>query len=197
VYDIINGERHRVEAQLDDGRPLKGVHNVLRAIREDIDLIAADGRSVIAVIDEDAIRGQLKLPASADESRVIQAILSGSRAPEHVFVVLLHRNMESILEAAAACEPTLDPSRLNRAVRQKDLLERDTILVALSRERERRVRECILDRMPSMKKLVDTVITCVHGDRIASAITHPPSTAITQELKGKRARRPPRKRERR
>jgi hypothetical protein len=197
VFDAINGDRHRVEAQLEDGRPLKGVHNVLRAVREDIDLIAADGRSVIAVIDEDAIRGQLKLPASADENRVIQAILSGSRVPERVFVVLLHRNMESVLEAAAVCDPTIDADRLDRAVHQKDLLERDALLVALSRERGRPARECILGRMPSLKKLVDIVIACTREEMATGARAQTAAKPSTRGQGEKQVRPSPRKRERR
>jgi hypothetical protein len=82
VFDAINGDRHRVEERISDYRPLKGVQNVLRACREDIDLIAADGRSVVAVFDNDEIRHQLKLPRTATDEHVEREIRKGCRAPD-------------------------------------------------------------------------------------------------------------------
>ena len=49
VFDIVDGDRHRFEEALKDARPMKGAGNLIRACREEIDLIAADGRSVIAM----------------------------------------------------------------------------------------------------------------------------------------------------
>lgn len=155
VYDAIDGDRHRVEGMLNDARPLKGVQNVLRACREDIDLIAADGRSVIAVIDNDAIRHHLKLPRTASPAQVEQAIKKGSRAPDRLHVILIEQNTESVLEAAAACDPSIDAGRIERAVGHKDLLERDAILTELSRERARPARDCVLEKMPSLRALID------------------------------------------
>jgi hypothetical protein len=169
VFDLVDGERHHVESRLGDARPLKGVTNVLRACCEDIDLLAADGRFVVAVIDDDAIRRELSLPKKADESAVLQTIAKRSRDPQRLRVVLLHRNTESVLEAAAACDKTLDPARLERAIQRKDLLERDALFLALARERARPARDCILGRMPSMKKLVETVIACLRGEKPGTA----------------------------
>jgi hypothetical protein len=157
VFDAINGERHRVEAMLGDHRPLKGVQNLLKACREEIDLIAADGRDVIAVIDNDQIRRQLQLPRAATDERVEREIRKGCRAPDRLVIVLLKENMETVLKAAAACDPTLDSKRIARAVRHKDLLERDAILAELSRERARALRDCVLRKVPSLQALVDLV----------------------------------------
>jgi hypothetical protein len=154
VFDAINGERHRVEGML-DGRPLKGVQAVIKACREDIDLIAADGRSVVALVDDDAIRDQLKLRHSASDAEVDLEIRKGCRAPERLTVVLLKRNMESVILAAAACDPGLDAGRIDRAVRHKELLERDAILTEFSRERARPLRDCVLGKGPSLRSLVD------------------------------------------
>lgn len=122
VFDAFNGERHRVEAMLGDHRPLKGVQNLLKACREEIGLIAADGRSVIAVFDNDQIRRQLKLPRAAGDDHVEREIRKGCQTPGLLVVVLLKENMETVLEAAAACDATLDAKRIERAVRHKDLL---------------------------------------------------------------------------
>jgi len=156
VFDAINGDRPRVEEALRDHRPLKGAGNLLRTCREEIDLIASDGRAVIAVFDADEIRPLLKLPQSASAARVEAAIKKDCRAPDRLSVVLLEQNTESVIEAAADCDPGLDASRLEAALR-KDLLERDALLLELSRERAQATRKCILGRMPSLQALVDLV----------------------------------------
>ncbi|UQA55994.1 hypothetical protein [Polyangium aurulentum] len=54
VFDAVNGDRPRVEEALRDHRPLKGAGNLLRTCREEIDLIASDGRgmpSLRALVD--------------------------------------------------------------------------------------------------------------------------------------------------
>lgn len=175
VHDAINGDRHRVEGTLSDARPLKGVQNVLRACREDIDLIAADGRTVVAVIDNDAIRQHLKLPRTASDAQVEQEIKKGSRAPDRLHIALLKQNTESVLEAAAACDPSIEPDRIERAVKHKELLERDAILTELSRERARPTRDCVLDKMPSLRALVDLL----GGMLSRRSPSRPPTKAAT------------------
>ena len=157
VFDAINGERRWIEEEaLKDYRPLKGDGNLLRTCREEIDLIAADGRSVVAVFDDDHVRQLLKLPQNATPNRVEEEIKKWCVAPDRLFVILLERNIESVVEAASACDPTLDRDRVARALR-KDLLERDAIFMELSRERARPTRECILSKLPSLKRLVAVV----------------------------------------
>ncbi|KYF52765.1 hypothetical protein BE04_47620 [Sorangium cellulosum] len=159
VHDALNGDRYRIEKMLADARPLKGVQNVLRACREELDLIAIDGRDVIAVIDNDAIRHHLKLPRTASHARVEQEIRRGSRAPDRLAIVLLVQNTESVLKAAAECDASLDPKRVERAVEHKDMLERDAIFLELSRERARPLRDCVLGRMPSLRTLFDLLVS--------------------------------------
>ncbi len=156
VFDAINGDRRWLDGEaLKDTRPLKGAGNVLRTCREDIDLIAADGRAVVAVFDDDKIRELLALPPKATDARVEQEIRKGCRAPDRLRVALLKRNTESVLSAAGECDPSIDPARLARAVKHKDLLERDALFQDLSRERARAARDCILKKVPSLKRLVD------------------------------------------
>lgn len=70
-------------------------------------------------------------------------------------MILLKRNTESVLTAAGECDLSIGAKRLERAVKHKDLLERDAIFLELSRERSRAARECMLKKMPSLKRLVD------------------------------------------
>ena len=160
VFDIVDGERYRVEARLADYRPLKGVSNVIDTCRQNIDLFA-DGRSVVVVIDDDRVRAHLRppLPQTAPDVHVEREIKKDCPAPERLFIVLLKKNTESILAAAAECDPSHDRERMERAVRRKDLFARDAILSELAWERARGQRDCILGKMPSLKALVDVLVS--------------------------------------
>ncbi|WP_434043669.1 MULTISPECIES: hypothetical protein [Sorangium] len=156
VFDIINGDRAWLERDaLGDHRPLKGAGNLLRTCREDIDLIAADGRRVFAVFDDDKIRVLLRLPSRASDARVEQEIRKGCRTPDRLVVALLKQNTESVLAAAGECDVSISSERIERALRNKDLLERDAIFFDLARERSRPARDCVLRKVPSLKKLVE------------------------------------------
>lgn len=169
VFDVINGERHRVEGALSDYRPLKGVDNVLKACRQDFDLIAADGRTLVAILDSDAIRSKLKLPKAATDAHVEQAIRKGCQAPERLLVVLIKENTESVIEAAAACDPGIDRGRVERAVKHKELLERDAILTEISWERARALRDCVLGKVPSLQSLVELLLRLLRGGGAVTA----------------------------
>ena len=152
--------RHLIEKTLSDYRPLKGDANLLKACREELDLIANDGCPVVAVFDNDQIRHLLKLPAKAPDERVIQEIRKGSSKPDRLFVILLKQNVESVLHAAQACDPSIDSKSVELATEKKDLLERDFILNSLAIERFRAIRDCILQKVPSFQMLVE--LLCKH-----------------------------------
>ena len=155
VFDAINGQRQWLEGEaLKDFRPLKGAPALLRACREEVELIAPDGHSVVAVFDNDQIRRLLALPRNATAARVEQEIRKGCRASSGLFIVLLEQNTESVIKAAAKCDPTLDKKRVERAVKQKAPLDRDSILSELSHERSRPVRDCILRELSSFRTLI-------------------------------------------
>lgn len=146
--------RWRVNTALEDVRPLKGDTKLLEACRRDIDLIASDGRSVVAVFDNDKIRKLLKLAARAPDEAVVQAILKGGKGAERLSIVLLKQNMESVIEAAAQCDKSIDPNRIKLAVRHKDPLERDILLTELASDRSRPTRDCMLGALPSLQQFV-------------------------------------------
>jgi hypothetical protein len=162
VFDAINGQRRWLEEEaLKDFRPLKGAPSLLRACREEIELIAPDGHSVVAVFDNDQIRRLLALPRNATAARVEQEIRKGCRASSSLFIVLLEQNTESVIKAAAKCDPTIDKKRVERAVKQKEPLDRDAILSELSRERSRPVRDCILRELSSFRTLINLLCSKV------------------------------------
>jgi hypothetical protein len=187
VFDLVDGERYLVEGRLRKYRALKGVSNVLKMCREDFELLAADGGYVIAVIDGDAIRREIKLPPSASRTDVERTIKKGCPTPDRLFIAVLERNTESVLEAAAACDPSQDAARMDRAVRHKDVLARDAILTELARERARAQRDCILGKMPSLKALVDVLASMLlPGKPSAKAATPQASPPARKPRKPRR-----------
>jgi hypothetical protein len=119
-----------------------------------VDDIAADGRPVVAVFDNDRIRRLLKLPATATDTRVLQEILKGTTS-DRLHVILLNRNMESVIKAAHECDPSIGQERVELALKKKDRLERDAILTRLTGPQFRSVRDCIRDKLPSFQALID------------------------------------------
>ena len=86
-----------------EGRPLKGVANLLKACR-DVRRLAPRGEHIIAVIDNDQIRAQLSdMDPRADDATVIRTIREKSNCPEQLDVILLYKNTESVIEAARDC----------------------------------------------------------------------------------------------
>jgi hypothetical protein len=154
VFDAVNGERPRFEEALKDCRPLKGAPALLKTCRQDVDLIASDGRAVVAVFDNDRIRELLGLPPNATEARVEKEIRKGSTGSDRLSIVLLKQNVESVLKAAKECDPELDDDQLERAVRRKDLLARDAILRGMSRQQASALRDCVLGKNTSLQRLV-------------------------------------------
>jgi hypothetical protein len=146
--------REDIDEALKDCRPLGGDTKVLKKFREDVDTIAADGRPVVAVFDNDRIRRLLKLPAKATDARVIEELLKDTSS-ERLHVILLNRNMESVIKAAHECDPSIDKERVDLAIKQKDRLERDAILARLTGAQFRAVRDCIREKLPSFQELVD------------------------------------------
>lgn len=149
-----DSSRREVDGALDDCRPMKGMPKLLKACRQDIDLIAGDGRSVVAVFDNDEIRGDLKLPRSATDETVIQRIREGGKHSDRLFIVLLKQNMESVIHAVRQCDGSIDPKRLDSALK-KSMLDRDALLNGLTVELKRPIRDCIQEKMPSFRALVE------------------------------------------
>lgn len=161
VHDLVGGERYLLEQALRDCRPLKSDTKVLLACREELPLIAPDGRVVVAVFDNDRVRRLLKLPTRATAEQVRAAIRSGCSAPEQLEIVLLIENMETVLRAAATCDAGIDPALVDQAVRRKSPLARDAILNDIARAEKRAVRACVLMSMDSLREMVERVARLV------------------------------------
>jgi hypothetical protein len=143
--------RLRKEA-LGDGRPSKGNTKLLKKLADPKELtrMMGGGRPVIAVFD-------------ADEPPFTEQELAEYRSTNSLLhIVLLDRNLETIIRAAADCEPELPSSLVTSAVRHKDHNARDRILNQIAIDEHRRdVRRCIGDKVPSLRSLCELVTTLV------------------------------------
>ena len=80
MADDAGEDRYALRKKL-DGRPMKGVQNLLRSCRRDIRRLSARGQQVFALVDNDAIRHQLKhegVAESADDAAVVRAPFEGT-----------------------------------------------------------------------------------------------------------------------
>jgi hypothetical protein len=159
VFDIVNGQRYQLTNCL-EARPMKGDGNLLKSARNDVEKIAADGRRVFAVFDNDKIRIRLGLSKAASDMEVETAIRQGARCDASLLaVILLKENTESVLAAARDCHGALDQELLHDAIDQKDLNARDIVLkrVAASAT-SKQIRDCVLSRVPSVGVLVSQLV---------------------------------------
>ncbi|MGK4004965.1 hypothetical protein WMF31_20215 [Sorangium sp. So ce1036] len=164
VADDTGKDRFALRREL-DGRPMKGVQNLLRSCRRDICRLSSRGQQVFALIDDDAIRHQLKhegVSESAEDAAVVRAIKEKCGAPERLHVVLLKENTETVIQAAEHCDKGLTRSLVAQAL-QKDVNARDAIFNRISWQSDRAVRDCIRQRVEAIQEIVKALITLVRG----------------------------------
>lgn len=152
-----------------DGRPMKGVNNLLKSCRQDVRRLGPRGQRVFALIDDDEIRTQLKhegVPRSADEAVVIQAIKAPGRcvAPEQLEVLLLKDNTETVIEAARDCGADVS---VERAL-QKDINARDRVFNHVAWSSARVIRDCIRRKVNAIERLVLALAAAVRDEGVGS-----------------------------
>ncbi len=115
--------------------------------------LAKRAHLIVAVIDDDKVRRHLGLPADASRDRVIEAVRA--RATCDVAVVLLDRNTETLVAAAARAidAPAED---VHQAIERKQHLARDRILTSAA-HRSRNTRDAIRREVPTFDELVKLV----------------------------------------
>lgn len=157
-----------VEARrMAEGRPMKGVSNVLQTCRRDIRKLAARGQRVFAVIDNDHIREQLPgVDPRADDATVIRAIREDCNCPEQLEVILLHKNIESVIEAARDCGAESSAETVALALR-KHLMQRDLVFRGVAWGRPE-VRACIRGKMPALERLVGLLVRLARPQLVAN-----------------------------
>jgi hypothetical protein len=162
VFDLVNGLRYRIEHRV-DSRPLKGNGNLLKSTRTESSKIAADGRALFSIFDNDRVRDLLQLPSTASDSQVRQAILAGCAAQPAPSIFLLRENTESVLAAALRCDSSLDATLFDLAI-GKSLAERDVAFKRLATRATRETRDCILSAVPSVNELVQALAGRLQAD---------------------------------
>ena len=126
-----------------------------------VDDIARRGELVVAVFDDDKVRRLLGLPGKTPASRVEAAIKKGCPNPTGLEVVLLEKNMETLLRAARDCQVEAADETWNSAIAGKRLNARDQILKKLAFG-ARTFRDCVRKRVRSFEQLV-TIATGAIG----------------------------------
>jgi hypothetical protein len=142
-------------ARLIEPRPRKSNTKVLADLEHAEDITQGQC-ALVLVLDSDRIREPLGLPSGASPEEVIRGLQARSTDPLRTHPTLLDRNLESLIAAVGACDPSLARERLERALR-KDRLARDMVLRAAASAANRHVRECVLRSVPSFGKLVRLV----------------------------------------
>lgn len=156
VADELGQSIHDVKVRI-IGLPLKGNARVLQGLR-DTETIGR-GSWVLAVLDEDRIRSQPEVNINLHEAepQVVARVLDVSGTAKLRGVTLLVRNMETVVQAAAACYPALDQGIVQRALRKK-LNERDMVLNSVAHGAPPAVRQCLMTKVPSLQDLRDRII---------------------------------------
>lgn len=136
--------------------PKKGVSKVLSEVKLNHSRLTQDGRWLVVLIDDDRVREHLGLQSHTSEALVVQAILAAANAPTRVAVVLIVRNTESVVNAAAACMGLAAPV-------QKGIAERDAVLGAAAFRGGPQVLHCIRESVPSFADACDRVTVASSG----------------------------------
>lgn len=131
---------------------------LLEACRYDVPKFAAGGERVLALFDNDRVRHPLMLENAACKRQVLDAIFKSAEQAASPRVVLLDRNLESVLTVVHECLGAESNAQLfEEAVKSKRHNARDRLCqraanAALS------VRVCILEKSPSFKRAVDEAV---------------------------------------
>jgi hypothetical protein len=146
-----------------DGRPMKGVANVLKSCRSDVRRLGPKGQKVFALIDDDHVRDHLPgIDPRADTETVSRMIKAQSDMAAQLEVILLKKNTETVIEAAKQCDPQIPAEAVAEALR-KHLAQRDRILNNVARNANRAVRDCIRGKVAALDQLVGALARIVAG----------------------------------
>jgi hypothetical protein len=154
-----------------DGVAKKGNAKLLEAIRRDLKRIAADGRAVHAVFDNDRVRTLLQLPGASEE-QVTNAITTGCPTEQvSLHITLLKENTESILQTARECgaEGPDDSDTFDRAINRKEPVARDIVFTNISKTNAKTIRDCILEKLPSLASLIGRIADLIRPLSLSDA----------------------------
>jgi hypothetical protein len=149
--------------------PRGGKEEVLKTCREDLADLVARRELVIAVYDSDHARELVpEVPPEACRRVLAEALKTGCDPAGKLSITLLERNVETVLDALRALEPSLATAEeWEKAIRHKKPMQRDEILARAAKPAppSRMLRERLLQKVPSLAYLVDKL----------AAVFQPPS----------------------
>ena len=144
--------------------PRRGNGNLLRDIRNNPSRFASDGRPAFAVFDGDQLPELLSRPRGTCRTALKADLLKDCAWAGQLHVVILERNLESLLRAVLQCAPEAADERTRAlALDRKSLAERDVILNRVAREARRNVRDCVRQAMPSFDYLIRKLVEACRG----------------------------------
>jgi hypothetical protein len=161
VGDELGVEGWRVARDHLSGNPRRGSARIRDDCRQNPSRFVRDGRLAFAVYDADRLPALLGLPASACKPDVKAVLLGECPWREQLCVVLLERNLETVLRALRECDPQLvDEPIWTRAIERKFLTERDLIFVRAAKPTPSRrlLRACAREQVPSLDYLVRRLV---------------------------------------
>lgn len=129
------------------GEPKKSDTKLLRACER----VAAEpgwNLDVVAIFDADRIAPRLGLTRGASDDVVLAELRRRAPSPR-VHPFLLHDNLETVVDAAARCLDWDPPPPLG-----KDINVRDRVLKRAAFARTHAPRDCVLNAVPSLAKVV-------------------------------------------
>lgn len=150
VSDVIGVDRHVLRRHFE---PILagGDANLRAACRDDLSELVDRWHAVVALFDDDKVRRLLRLPHQACKREVLERICADAASQEAFLIVLLVRNMETLVREAGLLLG-LAPEKL-----RKNTGVRDRVLHRAAAA-DRRVRDALLDRIPSARRLVDLLV---------------------------------------
>jgi len=148
--------------------PKNGVSNVRVECRRIASRIARGGGLVVAVYDADKIRREIVRPATACKVEVKEVLKKECSWPDQLCIVLLERNIETVVEAVRTCEPTLVPEDIwVQAIKRKNLNARDIVLTHAASPPKRALRDQVLAIVPSLGYLVHKLVVALSAPDVA------------------------------
>ncbi|MBN2494958.1 MAG: hypothetical protein JXR96_10240 [Deltaproteobacteria bacterium] len=161
VYDSIDRNRQILTEKI-KGNPKKGNSKLLRSLREDLSCLRDSCQHVIAVFDDDKVRELIGLGKKAKEQEVIEEIKAS--LPDCASIFLLKKNMETVIGDIGECDGAIDQNLLDSALNKRSLNARDRVIKRAVPINRHELRECILEKNPSLKSIVDGVCGLLGGD---------------------------------
>lgn len=140
---------------------LKGNSKLLGKCQEELPLMTRDGSFVVAVYDSDQMHRLLDLHAGSCRPAIRAGLERDCEPAGKLRVVLLEKNLESVIKELRDCGLHISNEEMGEAVRKKRTVTRDRILNRAAHGGHRDVRMALTRAMPSFGYLVRTVADVV------------------------------------